>query len=870
MAAYRLLLHLYPKSFRNEYGTEMASIVARRLREASHPLARAFVWAAVVAETIANASAVHFDLLRQDLRYVVRTLRRSPGFALTAVSIVALGIGATTAAFSVTDFVLIRPLPYREPDRLVQLWETTPGYSGMELSAPNFRDWIAASRSFESAGVSHSEALTIVTGGEPHRFQGAALSAGVLPTLGVSPILGRAFTAADDTVGAPGTVLLSYRLWQTEFGGDPSVIGRRVDGQMDIERDTFTIIGVMPRDFHYPTADADFWVTTRFSADDYVPLERSNNWLDGIARLRPGVTVDQAHAEAGVIMARLREQYPKENKDTGARVVSLREDLSKRSVLLLEALSAAAVCVLLIACMNLANLLLARGLARRRELAVRTAIGAGRERVVRQLLTESLVLAAVGGVVGIGIAVAAVPLLSQLVPQTLPIAASPSIDARVIGFALLLTALTGIAFGMAPIARGSADLSALREGARVGGGRREHVRSLLVLGEIAASVVLLVGAGLLIRALLTIQGTDPGFDVDNVLTMRVELPVPEYGRVTLRQAFYDRVLQQVRALPGVRAAGFISYLPISRFRGGIWPVKVKGDAQAQDDVRGANNVAALRFVTPGYFAALGITLVRGRDISDGDTQQRPFVAVVSQSFAQRYWPDADPIGRHFDFAFEDRTVVGVVGNVKFRGLERQSEPQVYLSAPQVKDNWITAYAPRALAIRVGGAPLALAPSVRAIVRGEAPKVAITDVQTLADMVDLDTASRSTQVRVLGAFAAIAFVLAAVGIHGLLSFAVSQRTQEIGVRVALGAQPRDVVAMITKGAVRLGAIGLVLGIALAYAAARSMEALLAGVRPHDIEAFGAAVVLTAVMLVVGTLAPTIRALKIDPITAIRSE
>ncbi len=352
--------------------------------------------------------------------------------------------------------------------------------------------------------------------------------------------------------------------------------------------------------------------------------------------------------------------------------------------------------------------------------------------------------------------------------------------------------------------------------------------------------------------------------------MRVELPVPEYGRVTLRQAFYDRVLQQVRALPGVRAAGFISYLPISRFRGGIWPVKVKGDAQAQDDVRGANNVAALRFVTPGYFAALGITLVRGRDISDGDTQQRPFVAVVSQSFAQRYWPDADPIGRHFDFAFEDRTVVGVVGNVKFRGLERQSEPQVYLSAPQVKDNWITAYAPRALAIRVGGAPLALAPSVRAIVRGEAPKVAITDVQTLADMVDLDTASRSTQVRVLGAFAAIAFVLAAVGIHGLLSFAVSQRTQEIGVRVALGAQPRDVVAMITKGAVRLGAIGLVLGIALAYAAARSMEALLAGVRPHDIEAFGAAVVLTAVMLVVGTLAPTIRALKIDPITAIRSE
>jgi len=872
MRSYRLLLHLYPASFRHEYGEEMAAILARRLADASNPVARAIVGIAAAVETIGNAALVHLDLLRQDLRYIVRTLRRSPGFAAMAVAIVALGIGATTAAFSVTDFVLIRPLPYREPERLVQLWETTPGYSGMELSAPNFRDWIAASRSFESAGVSHSEALTIVTGGEPHRFQGAAISAGVLPTLGVTPLLGRAFTEADDTAGAAGTVMLGYRLWQTEFGGDPAVIGRRIDGQMDIEADTFTIVGVMPRDFHYPTASADFWVTTRFRPDDYVPLERSNNWLDGIARLRPGVTVDQAHAEAQVIMARLREQYPKENKDTGARVVSMREDLSARSVMLLEALSAAAACVLLIACMNLANLLLARGLERRRELAVRTAIGAGRERVVRQLLTESLVLAGVGGAIGIALAIAAVPLLSQLVPQTLPIAASPSIDGRVIGVALLLTLVTGVAFGMAPILRSGAgrDLAALRDGARAGGGRREHLRSALVLGEIAASVVLLVSAGLLIRALLAIQGTNPGFDVDHVLTMRVELPIPEYAPVPMRQAFYDRVLQQVRALPGVRAAGFISYLPISRFRGGIWPVKVKGDTEAAGDVRGANNVAALRFVTPGYFAALRIPLLRGRDIDDGDTRQRPFVAVVSESFAKRYWPGEDPIGRHFDFAFEDRTVVGVVGDVKFRGLERQSEPQAYLSAPQVKDNWITGYAPRALAIRVSGAPLGLAPEVRAVVHGAAPKVAITEVQTLADMVDLDTASRSTQVRVLGAFAAIAFVLAAVGIHGLLSFAVSQRTQEIGVRMALGAQPRDVVRMIVAGAIRLGVMGLVLGIALAYVAARSMEALLAGVKPHDFEAFGAAVALTAVMLIVGTLVPTVRALRIDPISAIRCD
>jgi predicted permease len=873
MRAYRLLLHLYPASFRHEYGDEMASILAGRLRDASTPVGRAGTWAAAMWETVGSALLVHLDLLRQDVRYVARTLKRSPGFALTAVAIFALGIGAMTATFTVADFVLIRPLPYRDPSRLVQLWETTPGYQGMELSPPNFRDWMAAARSFESAGVSHSEALTLITGSEPHRFDGAALSAGVLPTLGVSPILGRGFAAADDAAGAPGTILLSYALWQTEFGADPGVVGRRIDAQMDIERDTFTVIGVMPRDFHYPTADAQFWVTTRFSADDYTPAERTNNWLDGVARLRPGVTREQAQAEASVIAADLRRSYPKENKDTGARVVSLRDDLSVRSRLLLQALSAAAACVLLIACMNLANLLLARGLERRRELAVRAAMGAGRERVVRQLMTEHLLLAAAGGALGIVLAVLAVPLLSRLVPSSLPIASSPTVDARVVALAVALAALTGIAFGIAPALRlgGHVDFQGLHEGVRSGGGRRERLRSALVLAEIAASVVLLVSAALLIRALLTIQGTDPGFDVNGVLTLRAELPVPQYAKVATRSAFHQRVLRDVRALPGVQAAGFISFLPISRVRGGIWPVKAEGDAEATASARGANNVAALRYVTPGYFAAMRIPLTRGRDVGEADTQQRPFVAVVSQSFARRYWPGQDPMGRHFEFAFADREVVGVVGDVRFRGLERTSEPQVYLPSGQVADNWTTFYAPRALAVRVSsGPPSALAPAIRTIIRDADPSVAVTEVQTLADMVDGDTASRATQVRVLGVFAAIAFVLAAVGIHGLLSFAVSQRTQEIGVRVALGAQRGDVVRMVVANAARLGALGLALGVVLAYVAGRSMEALLAGVRPSDGEAFGAAVALTAVMLVAGTLVPTLRALRIDPIAAIRSE
>jgi predicted permease len=492
--------------------------------------------------------------------------------------------------------------------------------------------------------------------------------------------------------------------------------------------------------------------------------------------------------------------------------------------------------------------------------------------VVRQLMTEHLLIAAVGGAIGISLAVLGVPLLSQLVPATLPIAASPTVDARVIAFAAALTTLTGFAFGMAPVARlgRDGDAEGLREGSRAGGGRRRRFRSALVLGEIAASVVLLTSAALLIRALLTVQGTDPGFGVDGVLTLRAELPMPQYAKVATREAFHTRVLGDVRALPGVQAAGFVSFLPISRFRGGIWPVKAPGDADPSAEVRSANSVAALRYVTPGYFAALAIPLRRGRDVSEADTQQRPFVAVVSESFARRYWPGRDPIGRHFEFAFADREVVGVVGDVRFRGLERASEPQVYLPSQQVPDSWITFYAPRALAVRIGGPPASVAPAIRAIIRGADPEVAITELQTLADLVDGDTASRATQVRVLGAFAAIAFLLAAVGIHGLLSFAVSQRAQEIGVRIALGAQPRDILRMVVGDAARLGASGLVLGVALAYAAGRGMQALLAGVRPSDGEAFGAAVALTAVMLVVGTLVPALRALRIDPVSVIRSE
>jgi predicted permease len=866
MRPYDLLLHLYPASFRNEYGGEMRVIFARRRRQAtgvSVPL----LWLNTVGEVAANALLVHLDILRQDLAYATRVLRRSPAFAATAVIIVALGIGATTAAFSVTDFVLIRPLPFPEPNLLVKVWEETPGYTNMELSPPNYRDWKAASKSFESMGIFSSQSVTITISGEPRRLLGSAVSADLFSTLGVAPVVGRTFTSDDDQEGHTGTVILSDQLWQAAFGGDRSVVGRPII----LDNESYVVIGVMSREFHFPASDVQFWTTNRYGVRDYQDTERANDTLEAVGRLRHGVTIERARAEMRLIATDLERKYPKENKDTGAAIIPLGEEVSERSRLLLVALSGAALCVLMIACANLANLLLARALGRRRELAVRTAMGAGRERLVRQLMTESLVIAVAGGALGIGIALASVPLLARLVPSTLPIAAAPTVDLRVLLFATVLSAFTGVAFGVAPILRvsGRPDLDGLREGVRAGGGAKERLRSALVVAEITASVALLVCAGLLLRALVTVRGIDPGFNPRGVLTLRTELPMPEYRSVAARETLYTRVLDEVRALPGVTAAGYVSFLPMSSFRGGMWTVSVKGDAGASD-TRSKNNVASIRYVTPGYVEAMGMPIKRGRDIGDGDNRDRQFAAVVSESFVRRYWPNDDPIGRHFTFAYADREVVGVVGDVRFRGLERVSEPQVYLSSKQVNDGAIVFYSPQALAIRTAGVPSSLASAVREIVRRADPRLPISDLQTLGDMVDLETESRVVQVRVIAAFAGIAFVLAAVGLHGLLSFAVSQRVNEIGLRVALGASSRTIVLMVLSRGLVLAVVGIVAGVLLAWAAGRSMEALLAGVQPADALTVASAVGLSFVMTLLGTLAPTLRALRVDPIVALKSE
>jgi predicted permease len=866
MLFYRALLHLYPASFRGEYGDELCAVVAERRRRTSGVFPVAAFWIGIIFDTLANAARVHWDILRQDLRYARRGLTRTPGFAVTAILVTALGIGANTAVFSLTDQVFLRPLPYADADRLVMVWQNAPGYTRVEASPPNYLDWQRMNQSFETMGAFTGLAANMVGGTEPRRLDGAATSAEVLRMLGVRPLLGRIFNDEEDELGAPRTVILSYGLWRSEFGGRQDVLGKTVR----LDEVAHVVIGVMPPAFTFPTREAQLWTPLEFS-DENGDDDRGNNYLQVLARLRPGVAIEAARAEMNVIAEQLERQFPKENRDARATVHLLRDQVSAQSRLLLVGLTGASLCVLLIACTNLASLLLARVLKRRKELAMRTAMGAGRERLVRQLLTESLVLSATGGLLGVAVAIAAGPLLARLVPATLPVGEATAVDPRVLVFAAIVTVATGMGFGVVPALRvvSDRDLSGLREGSRAGAGRRtERLRSILVASEVAASVVLLVSAGLLIRALWRVQSVEPGFNPTNVIAVQTPLPITKYGPTSRRVDLYSRVLADVRALPGVTSAAYVSFLPMV-MRGGIWNVKFL-DAPGRVDEFGNDPSAILRFVTPGFFETLGIPLKAGRDIRESDTFEANGVAVVSESFVKRYLPGVDPIGRRIDFALRERTIVGVVGDIRVRGLERVSEPQAYVSYRQVRDGNIIYYLPKELVIRSATDPATLVPAVRRIVRTADPDVPIAAVRTLTEVVAADTASRSTQLRVLTAFAALSLLLAGIGLHGLLSFAVSQRIQEISLRMALGARAGDVLGLVLRQVLILTLVGAVAGMALAYAAGRWMEGLLFGVRPGDLLTFSTAAGIALLMTISGSLFPSLRAVRVDPAAVLRSE
>jgi predicted permease len=863
MPLYRALLLLYPSSWREEYGDEMRAVFQARRRSASNPAAVLVLWLETIADLLTGAAGVQFDVLRQDLKYAARTFARSPGFVATSIGIAAIGIGATTAAFTMVDHVLIEPLPFRDPGRLVKIYEdhSAQGARFFDSSPANFHDWQTMSTSFESMGAYRGLSMNMTGQGDPVMLEGASVTAELFPILGTQPELGRVFTREDDQESSPGTVVLSYGLWQSYFAGDPGVLGKTTR----LYDTPYTIIGVMPRTFYFPNRSARLWTAMRFGPADF--LDRLDTYIYGIGRLKRDIPLQRAQAELRTVAAQISLAHPKEMAKTSAAAVGLHDDIPAQALTMLRVLLGAAACVLLIACTNLANLLLARAMVRRREVAVRTALGAGRERLIRQMLTESVLLAAAGGALGLAMAYAALPLLARLVPVLLPIEEVPPINGWVLLFAATVTAVTGIGFGVAPALRmfRSQDGTDLQQGGRSAtGGRHETFRSALVIAEVAGSVVLLVGAGLFLRALLRIQAVDPGFRTDHILTLRTALPVPRYEKSTTREPFYRRVLGETQRLPGVKSAAYISFLPMV-LRGGVWPIEAEGKPEEQSRRR----FASLRFVTPGFFSTMSIPLAAGRDVDESDTNDRPYVALVSESFVRRYWPEGNPVGKRFDVGNHLRTVIGVVGDVRVRGLERSSEPQAYVPWKQA-DNVSAWYAPKDLVVRTTVEPTTLAPALRRIIDEADPSLPVSDVRPLTAIVEEETAPRRLQLWVLGAFGAAAFLLAAVGIHGLLSFAVASRTQEIGVRMALGAGRGNIMSMTMGDGLRLAVIGIVVGFGAAYAAGRLIESLLAGVKPDDWVTFGAAGALALVMTLAGSLLPALRAVRIDPIQAIRTE
>ena len=857
MRFYKALLHLYPKSFRDEYSAEMCAVYASQ---------QVSPFAATV-EVLGNAPAAHFDILRHDLRHTIRTLLRAPGFAIVAILVLALGIGANTAVFSITDFAFIRALPFPAPDRLVKLWQTLPGYNRMELAPANYRDWRQTSTVFENLAAFTSNPVNLVGEGSPQRIDTALVAGDFFRVLDVQPLYGRSITTADDRQGAPRVAVLSYPLFQSTFGADLGVLGRKIS----LDGSPYIVIGIMPPQFRYPDRDVELWTPLQLENDSFV--DRNDNWLEAIGRLRPGTSLQQANAGMTIAADQLRRQFPKELEHTGAIVIPLSDEISQQSKLLLTALAGAALCVLLIACLNLANLLLARALARQKELSIRTALGAGRERLVRQLVTESLVLSLAGGALGLLLATLSLPLLTKLVPSV-PVSGSPSIDLRVLAFTAIVTLITGIAFGAFPawqVSRADA-IAGLRDRSASSSGQKAGLRSALILAEIALSVVLLISTGLLLRALFKIQAVDPGFHTDGVLTMRTALPMPKYEDAAKRRAFFRQVLGEIQALPGVSSAAYITWLPMT-MTGGIWPVDIDGKTLDRSE----GHSASLRFVTPGLFETLEIPLRQGRLLTESDAPDRPLVAVVSDSFVRRYWPDQNPLGRHFKFAyadddkaFADRTIVGVVSDIRVRGLNQPSEPQVYLPyTQQIKGN-LSGYTPKDLAIRASGNPALLIPAIRRIIRNADPDQPISLIRPLSDIVEANTASRTVQARMLAIFAALALLLAGLGIHGLLSFTVSNRSSELAVRMVLGAQRRDILQLVLSRSLLLAVGGVALGGILAYQAGLAMRSLLAGIAPADPQTFAAAIALCFLMTLAGSLIPAIRALQVDPITAIRAE
>ena len=813
-----------------------------------------------------------FETLLQDIRYGVRMLARHKAFTAIAVITLALGIGANTAIFSVVNELLLRPLPFRDAERIVMLWEVTPeGRHQNTTSRANFRAWRAQSSSYEHLAAFSDQRFNLTGDGEPEELSLQLATTEFFKVLGVDPILGRTFLPEDGEAGKPPVAVLSYGLWQRRFGGQSQVIGQ----QITLNGIKYSIIGVMPPGFQFHIKHrsgtgraAEAW--TVLSMPSGPGANEIGRFLSVVARLKAGVSAEQAGAELRTIKARLSDADPQYNKNYSGEVLPLREQFFGNVRRPLWLMLGAVGFVLLIACANVANLLLSLATAREKEIAVRAALGARRGRIVRQLLTESVLLALVGSVLGLGLAWLGIKALVAISPRDLVSLQSVGLNVTVLLWTLGVSLLTGVIFGLAPalhISRLNLNDS-LKEGGKSESGQAvgsRRLRNALVVSEIALAVVLLASAGLLIRSFIRLQQVDRGFNTDNILTMVIRLPGARYPEDAQLVAFFNQALEQVRQLPNVRSAGMVNFLPLYGGLGSATGFHIEGQPAPPP---GQGPSCDVRVADAGYFETMGIRLLRGRNFTQAEQREAKRVILINEALARKHFPNEDPIGRRLDvFMFENPTIteiVGIVGNVRYDSLIEESPPAVYFPHPELAYPFMT------LVIRTDGDPAAIAPAVQREIRAIDPNQPVSNVRTMNQVMSEWVSRSRFNTLLLGLFAALATLLSAVGIFGVMNYSVALRTREIGLRLAVGAQPRQVLLLILRQGLLLTIVGVGLGLVAAFALTRLLSGLLFGVTAVDATTFTTISVLLVIVSLLACYLPARRAMRIDPLRALRYE
>ena len=861
--AFAASLYLYPANFRDEYGREMTRLLADNLRHAEGGGEAVLLWLQATAGVLLEAPKEHARLVLDDLRYAARTLRHAKWFTLTALLTLALGIGANTAIFSVVETLLLRQLPYRDPDRIVMVWVKNPeqGFDHDVTSYPRLEDWRAQSRTIE-AFAGYTGALRVLTGSEePEQVRSTLVTADFFHVMGATPALGSSFSQGDDDFGRPRKAVLSQRLWARRFGADPGIVDRTItmDGHL------YAVIGVMPSTFRYPTRETDLWEPLAVDAE--LRTQRGAYWLTTVARLKPGVRLAQARQEMDAISRRLASQYT-QDRSLGIDLVALQDELTATTRPALFVLTAAVTFVLLIACANVAGMLIARASDRQGEIALRAALGAGRGRVIRQLLTEATVLFILGGTLGLALAAAGVRAIVRLAPPTLTQVRDVEVNWTVALYAISLAGVAGLVFGAAPAIQAARrdQADAIRGGSARTSGRRGAAwfRTGLLAAQVALAFVLLTGAALFLRSFVLMQAVDLGFDPRSVVAARVSLPGAKYDTAAKAVAFYEALGERLRAVPGVESADGITSFPLSR---------LPTSARFQIEGRAEDIIMPLTYdaVTPGFFRTMRIPLLRGRFFTDADGSTSQRVTIVNQTTAKKYWPHEDPVGRRIRIgAGTDNqnpwmTIVGVVGDTKRAGLDVPVFTESYQPMRQAASGDLDVL----LRVRTDAAA-GIGLAIRAAVGEIDPQQPVSSIAPLPSILDEAVASRRFNTLLVSIFAVAALLLAAMGVYGLLAYMIAQQHREIGIRIALGARARAILRAVGGRALSAACVGAFAGVVVSVAVSRAIGGLLFGIAPLDAVSYAAAACVLAAVVATAGAFPLRRALNVDPAVSLRAE